>query len=345
MKVTRFAGNPIVTPASMPPSRPDFEVVCTFNAGAIRCRKETLMLVRVAERPKQEAGCVSFPVLNPDTKEIEVRRLSRNDPEVDLSDPRAIRHKNTIYLTSISHLRIARSSDGLHFTADPQPAIKPQEWYEAFGTEDARIQRVGGKYYINYSGVSGLGITTGLIATKDFRSFERLGVIFCPDNRDVVVFPEKVNGKYACYHRPAPKHLGTPDMWLAYSSNMIYWGDHRHVISPRPGAWDSGRVGGGAPPFKTDRGWLSIYHGATPDDWYCLGALLTDLDQPHKVIARSAQPLLRPEADYELKGFYGHVVFTCGATLDGDLIRIYYGGADTVMAVAELSLGELLAEL
>ena len=345
MKVTRYSGNPLITPAGVAPSRADFEVVCTFNAGAARFKKETLMLVRVAERPRQEAGWVSFPLLDPDTREIEVRRIAKADPDLDLTDPRVYRYKGAAYLSSISHLRLARSTDGLHFTPEPQPAIKPQEWYEAFGTEDARITRIGRTYYINYSGISSKGITTGLATTVDFKTYCRLGIIFCPDNRDVVFFPEKVNGKYACYHRPAPKHLGTPDVWFAASPNMLHWGEHQHVISPRPDAWDSGRVGGGAPPFKTDRGWLSIYHGATPDDWYCLGALLADLDQPWKVIARSAQPLLKPETDYELHGFYGHVVFTCGATLDGDLIRIYYGAADTVMAVAEVSLSELLSDL
>ena len=212
MKVTRYSGNPLITPAGVAPSRADFEVVCTFNAGAARFKKETLMLVRVAERPRQEAGWVSFPLLDPDTREIEVRRIAKADPGLDLTDPRVYRYKGAAYLSSISHLRLARSTDGLHFTPEPQPAIKPQEWYEAFGTEDARITRIGRTYYINYSGISSKGITTGLATTVDFKTYSRLGIIFCPDNRDVVFFPEKVNGKYACYHRPAPKHLGTPDM-------------------------------------------------------------------------------------------------------------------------------------
>ena len=342
MKVTRFSGNPIITPADVPPSQPDFEVICTFNAGATVFRKQTLLMVRVAERPRQEEGWVSFPVLNAETREIEVHRIAKNDPGLDTSDPRVFRYKGAACLSSISSLRLARSSDGFHFTIDPQPAIRPQEPYEAFGTEDARITRIGRTYYINYSAISSVGITTGLITTTDFDSYQRHGIIFCPDNRDVVFFPEKVNGKYACYHRPAPKHLGTPDIWFANSPDMIHWGEHRHVIGARADAWDSGRVGGGAPPFKTDRGWLSIYHGATPDDWYCLGAMLADLDQPHRIIARTPQPILKPETDYELNGFYGHVVFTCGATLAGDTIRVYYGAADTVMAVAELDFNELL---
>lgn len=345
MNVRRYDGNPVLTPLTVKASREDFEVVCTFNAGVTTAGNETLMMVRTAERPRQEKGWVAFPAFNADRAEIEVRRLRRDDPNLDLADPRVLRYKGDGFLTSISHQRLARSRDGLSFTADSQPVIAAQNHYESFGTEDSRITRIGGKYFITYVGVSPLGVSTCLAVTKDFKQFERMGMIFCPDNRDVVLFPEKLNGMYAAYHRPAPRHLGSPGMWLAYSPDLVHWGRHAHVIEPRRGAWDSGRVGGGAPPIKTEKGWLSIYHGATPDDWYSLGALLTDLEQPQRVLARSRLPLLKPEAKYEMEGFYGHVVFTCGTTLDGDRLRIYYGGADTVMAVAELSLQELLDDL
>jgi len=345
VNVARYEKNPIITTADVPPSREDFEVVCAFNAGVTTLGDETLMLIRTAERPIQEKGWVVFPVYDPQSGQTEVRRLKTSDPDVDVSDPRVIHHGLERYLTSISHLRLARSSDGLNFTVDAEPAIAPAAEYEAFGTEDPRITCIDGTYYIDYVGVSHLGVTTCLAKTTDFVTYERMGVIFCPDNRDVVLFPEKVDDRFVAYHRPAPRTIGTLSMWLARSPDLVYWGEHRHVISPRPDLWDSCRVGGGAPPIKTDRGWLSIYHGATLDDWYCLGALLTDLDEPHKVIARSTGPLLKPETDYEMEGFYGHVVFTCGTTLAGDRLRIYYGAADTVMAVVEVSLGELLDDL
>jgi len=345
VNIRRYENNPVVTTADVPPSREDFEVVCAFNAGVTSFGDETLMLIRTAERPAQEDGWVVFPVFNAETGETEVHRLRLDNPDLDVSDPRVIHHGLLRYLTSISHLRLARSKDGLNFTVDAEPAIEPASEYEEFGTEDSRITCIDGVYYIDYVGVSHLGVTTCLAKTTDFVTYERVGMVFCPDNRDVVLFPEKIGGKYAAYHRPAPRAIGTLSMWLAYSPDLIHWGGHRHVIEPRADMWDNCRVGAGAPPIKTDRGWLSIYHGATFDDWYCLGTLLTDLDEPHKVIARSTQPLLKPEADYEMKGFYGHVVFTCGTTLDGDRLRIYYGAADTVMAVAETSLSGLLDDL
>jgi predicted GH43/DUF377 family glycosyl hydrolase len=106
--------------------------------------------------------------------------------------------------------------------------------------------------------------------------------------------------------------------------------------------WDSGRIGGGAVPIKTDHGWLELYHGATTDHRYCMGAVLLDLNNPAKVIARSLMPILEPETDYEKKGFFGDVVFSCGVIVDGDVVRMYYGVADTSIACAELSLKEIL---
>jgi len=345
VNVIRCEANPLVTPADVRPSRDDFEVLCTFNAGVVRFGDETLMLMRTAERPIQEEAWVSAPVLNVETGEIDVRTISKNDPNADLADPRVIYYKDTFYLTSISHIRIARSTDGIHFTVDDKPAITPHTSYETFGTEDPRVTHIDGKYYIDYASVSERGVSTSLAVTEDFVTFQRMGVMFCPSNRDVVIFPEKINGKYAAYHRPAPLDIGTLDMWLAYSPDLVHWGGHLNVIGPRPGMWDSHRVGAGAPPLKTERGWLSIYHGATPDDWYHLGALLADIDAPQRILARSEHPILSPQAEYELHGFYDHVVFTCGTTLDGDRLRIYYGAADTVMAAAELSISQLLDDL
>ena len=345
MKITRCESNPLVTPADVKPSRDDFEVLCAFNAGVARFGDETLMLIRTAERPIQEEGWVSVPALDVETGEIRAHRIAKDDPDADFADPRVVYHKHGFYLSSISHIRIARSTDGLHFSVDDEPAIGPQTCYETFGIEDPRVTHIDGKYYIDYASVSEHGVSTSLAVTEDFVSFERMGVMFCPSNRDVVIFPEKINGRYAAYHRPAPLDIGTLNMWLAWSPDLIHWGGHENVIGPRPGLWDSHRVGAGAPPLKTERGWLSIYHGATPDDWYHLGALLADLDEPGKIIARSEEALLSPEAEYELHGFYGHVVFTCGTTLDGDRLRIYYGAADTVMAAAEVSLSELLDDL
>lgn len=190
-----------------------------------------------------------------------------------------------------------------------------------------------------------VGIGVAMASTEDFRGVRRHGMIFGPDNKDVVLFPEKVNGKYYALHRPTVKSVGSSEIWIAESDNLRYWGNHRHLAGLREGKWDSGRIGGGAVPFRTERGWLELYHGATREHRYCMGALLLDAGDPAKVIARSPQPILEPEAGCETRGFFGGVVFSCGALVDGDTVRLYYGAADTSMACARLSVREILDSL
>lgn len=170
-------------------------------------------------------------------------------------------------------------------------------------------------------------------------------MIFSPENRDVTIFPEKIAGRYRTLHRPVPKQIGVPAVWLASSDDLMTWGDHRFCFGSRAGTWDSHRIGGGAVPIKTRAGWLEIYHGVNADGQYALGAALLDMEAPWRVLARSAEPILKPEASYETEGFFGNVVFTCGCILDGDRLRVYYGAADTVTAAADFSLGDILASL
>jgi predicted GH43/DUF377 family glycosyl hydrolase len=125
----------------------------------------------------------------------------------------------------------------------------------------------------------------------------------------------------------------------------VHWGRHRCLAHSREGYWDSARVGAGAAPIRTEQGWLEIYHGATKENRYCLGALLLDLDEPWKVLARSEQPIMEPQTQYETEGFFGQVIFTNGQTVDGDRITIYYGAADSVICAAEFSIAALLASL
>jgi predicted GH43/DUF377 family glycosyl hydrolase len=162
---------------------------------------------------------------------------------------------------------------------------------------------------------------------------------------DVCMFPEKIHGRYATLHRPVSRNIAAMDMWLAYSPDLRYWGEHQYVMGIRQGMWDNGRIGGSTVPIKTARGWLEIYHGATPDNTYCLGAVLLDLDEPHRVLARSREPLMAPSAPYETHGFLPNVIFSSGATLDDDCLTIYYGAGDEVMAGAEMRLSTVLDSL
>ena len=346
LRIERFPGNPLITPADVKPSRPDFEVICVFNPGAIRFKDEILLLVRVAERPVQDdPAVVKVPILSlaEDGRwKMAVHAFRWDDPNVDLSDPRLVRLPGGIMLTSISHLRLARSKDGRRFTIDDQPAIFPDRPSEALGIEDPRITEIDGAYYIVYKSVEPRGITQTLAITRDFVTYEKLGIIFCPENMDVCIFPERIRGRYAALHRPQPRMIGDPNIWLAYSPDLIHWGDHRFLMGVEPGG---GRIGGGTVPIKTDHGWLIIYHAATPDDHYCLAAVLLDLEHPERILAITPQPFMRPETPYETTGFMPNVVFTCGAIVDGDRISIYYGAADQVVAGADISLAELMAEM
>jgi predicted GH43/DUF377 family glycosyl hydrolase len=343
MKIVRYPENPLIAPKDVPPSEPGLEVICAFNAGAIRFHDETILLLRVAERATCDADTVRVPIFN--GSKLEIREFDRHDPKIDFRDPRVIFTPHQIFLTSISHLRIARSRDGRKFAIDPRPALFPDRASEAFGLEDPRITRIGDDFFIPYKSVSPNGICTSLAVTRDFIHFEKKGIIFCPENLDVCIFPEKIGGRYAALHRPVPHFLGGLNVWIAYSPDLISWGDHRLLMGVRPGGWESGRIGGGAVPIKTDRGWLAIYHGATMDDKYCLGAALLKTDEPHKVLARSREPILTPEAPYEREGFVPNVVFSCGAVTDGDRLSIYYGAGDAVTAGADVSISEVLDSL
>lgn len=348
MRVERFAENPLITPADVNPSRDDFEVICVFNAGVIRFGDEILMLMRVAERPRNsDPRIVSVPFMNfcNGDPALEIDDLSVEDPEFDFSDTRVVSGKGKVYLTSISHLRLARSRDGRHFTVDEHPVLIPDKAAEAYGLEDPRITEIDGTYYIVYKSVAPNGITQSLATTRDFVTYQKHGLIFPPENMDAMIFPEKVKGRYVALHRPVPRMMGEPNMWVSYSHDLLHWGDHKFMAGVMPGGWEDGRIGGGAVPFMTERGWVEIYHGATTDHKYSLGAMLMEADRPEKVIARTREPIMEPEADYEVNGFVPNVVFTCGALVDGDRVTIYYGGADTIMAGAELSLKDILKAL
>ncbi|MCL5072799.1 MAG: glycoside hydrolase family 130 protein [Actinobacteria bacterium] len=343
MKIFRSEKNPIVKPEDVKPSRSDFKVAGVFNCGVAVFKEEILLLMRVAEKPinndpKKELA----PFLNVETGKLIVKELNKSDTAIDFSDPRVIRTPSGQYLTSISHFRIARSKNGFDFQIDKEPAMFPENKYERFGIEDPRITKIDGRYYISYSAVSDMtGVAVCLASTIDFITFTRHGVIFVPDNKDVAIFPEKISSKYYALNRPVSAEFGVRDMWISASDDLISWGNHVRVMGTREGCWDNGRVGCGAVPFRTEKGWMEIYHGASKAHRYCLGAVLLDADEPWKVIERTEKPVIEPEMDYELNGFFGNVIFTCGALYEQGNIKIYYGAADTCIAYAEIKLKDI----
>ena len=209
--------------------------------------------------------------------------------------------------------------------------------------EDPRVTQIGEDYYINYSSVTEHGITVSLIHTEDFETFNRLGIIFTPENKDVTIFPEKIGGKYIAFNRPVPCGIGAPSMWLSKSPDLVHWGEHEMFSSiSKESGWDNGRIGGGAVPIKTEHGWIKIYHAADVKDRYCLGVYLLDLEDPSIVLAKMEQPFLEPVEEYEREGFFGNVVFTCGAIVEDDTIVIYYGAADDKICRADIKLDDML---
>ena len=352
-------------PGDLKPSRDDLEIVGTFNPGAITFGDEVIMLVRVAERPRERrAGYTALPRRQTDAG-LTVDWIA--DDEIDFLDARVVRRKcdGLVRLTFASHLRIMHSGDGRSIDREDDVRFEPRGEFEEFGVEDPRITRIGDKYWFTYVAVSRHGPATALASTTDFQTFTRHGVIFPVENKDVVLLPEPIDGEYVALHRPLGGTPFTqPEIWLARSADMIHWG--RHEVMPGcVSGWNAGRVGAGAPPIRTPDGWLEIYHGVTKPTvggakptggdtqpnggggvgTYSAGAFLLDLHEPSRIVRHASGPILVPEADFEREGFVPNVVFPTGVVDRGDTLLVYYGAADTACAVAELSKADVLAAM
>lgn len=343
----RFGENPLLSPADLVPSKDGLEITCLLNPGTFRFDGKTWLIVRVAERPTQTDGIISFPVLD-EKGTMSIVQIPKGDPELDDTDARVINYKGSDYLTTLSHLRLLCSENGTDFyEPDGYPRLNGEGKHETFGIEDCRVVEIDGTFYLTFTSVSPMGVGVGLRKTKDWKSFEKHGLIFPAHNKDCAIFEEKVNGKFYALHRPSSVDLGGNYIWIASSPDGIHWGQHECIIRTRPGKWDSKRVGAGAAPIKTDKGWLEIYHGANDEHQYCLGAFLLDLNDPTKVLARTDDAIMVPSEQYELTGFFGHVVFTNGHIVedDGDTSTLYYGAADEFVCGARFSIQEILSRL
>ena len=299
----RYENNPILTAANWP-----YRANSVFNAGATRLQNgETLLLVRVEDR------------------------------------------------RGISHLTAARSADGVaDWRIDPQPSLLPDpENYpeEVWGIEDPRITWVEelGRYVIAYTSYSTSGPLVSLAMTNDFREFERKGVVMPPEDKDAAIFPRRFGGRWALIHRPVSNFPASKaNIWVSYSNDLKHWGDSTVMLEARRGAWwDANKIGLSPPPIETPKGWLIIYHGVriTPAGCiYRLGLALLDLENPAQVIRRGDEWVMGRVESYERQGDVGDVVFPCGWTHEagsGEL-RLYYGAADSSIALATGNTNELL---
>ncbi len=334
MKLTRFSGNPILSPH---PGHP-WEDLAVFNPAAWydEERKEVLLLYRTAES-------------HPDYK---------------------------------CYFGLATSKDGYHFErVSDQPVLSPSiEGFDGATIQDPRITKMGEWYYVTYAArhypfgqfwipevkqryatpdcppefpkyLRTNATLTGLAMTKDFRTWIRAGWLTNPllDDRDAILFPEKVRGKFVMLHRPLEwcgEKYGTehPCAWISMADDLMGFRESRLLIKNKY-EWEAAKLGANIPPIKTPHGWLTIYHAVGKDKFYRLGALLLDLDDPGIVLHRTPDWLMEPEEDYEIEGFYRGVCFPCGAVVIDGTLFVYYGGADKYCALATCNLQELVEHL
>jgi len=268
-----------------------------------------------------------------------------------------IKHMDNYIMLFRSHIHNGRSiigkavsKNGYDFKVDKKPFIEPAKSgifadYEEYGVEDLRINPVENNYYLTYSAYSRNGVRIILAQTEDFETINRIAPISQPDMRNVVLFPEKIDGKYVRLDRPHTNIIPW-SIWISYSDDLIHWGKSQVVIKPVHYHWDESKVGPGGPPIKTDKGWLHIFHGVfttMAGAVYRLGAALHDLKDPSRVIGVSDNWILQPEAPWEISGYVPNVVFTCGTIPEEDgTLKIYWGGADTVMCVGTANIEELI---
>jgi len=239
----------------------------------------------------------------------------------------------------VSRIGYAVSADGVHFNRFEQPVLSPQDEWETRGVEDPRITYLAdeGRFIMAYTAYSPLGITPMFAASTNLITWRRIGpLIVGEDNKDHVLFPRQIGGRYVTLHRRPPS------IWIAYSDDLKNWDDFRVVMSPRPGNWDCRRVGAGGVPVETEHGWLVLYHGYDDEFVYRFGACLLDLEDPTQVIARPHECILEPRETWEFKGDVPHAIFSAANPVVDGTVYVYYGGADRVIGLATCALDEIL---
>jgi predicted GH43/DUF377 family glycosyl hydrolase len=238
----------------------------------------------------------------------------------------------------VSRFGYAVSSDGLHFNRLEKPVFSPANRDELYGVEDPRITKMNDEYYIQYTAYAPGSIRIAQAHTKNFIIWERDGIIIPESpNKDAALFPEKTNGKYVMFHRLEP------DLWLAFSDDLIHWGDYRKIASPREGYWDNEKIGIAGSPIKKEYGWLVLYHGVEkgPRLTYRLGFMVLDKDDPGKVLKRTEGPVLEPKEEWEVFGGVPTVVFSDSIVEHDEQFYVYYGAADNHIALATIEAQEV----
>lgn len=243
---------------------------------------------------------------------------------------------------------VAKSDDGIHFKVSHDSGIVPPDEFPYVpheGIFDTRITQIEGRYLVTYNVGSSYGGRIMLVETRDFETFDELGYIAGPDHRNCVIFPEKIDGDYVRLERPNVGDSG--DIYISRSPDLIHWGRTQLLLARNARYWESAKIGPAAPPVKTDKGWLVLYHGVRQGMngyIYNAGCMLLDLSVPSKILGKLNEPVLMPQELYEQVGITPNVVFPTGAIIHDrpDELKIYYGAADTCMALATANINELV---
>ncbi|MBQ9083544.1 MAG: glycoside hydrolase family 130 protein, partial [Clostridia bacterium] len=259
-----------------------------------------------------------------------------------------------------TNLGLAYSDDGIKWNVEPEPcfAMKDDEIMRVY---DPRISYMDGQYIMCFAVDTRHGVCGGIAVSQDLKNFE-VKHISVPENRNMVLFPEKINGNYIRLERPMPVYSRDAhrfDIWLSESPDLVYWGKSKLVLAVEDVPYCNDKIGPGAPPVKTDRGWLCIFHSVDvdlsrgkngwEDAWrkrYVIGLMLLDLDDPSKVIGMSKKPLIVPEGYWEMEqGYRTNALFPCGMLMEdvGKTVRIYYSAGDAVVRMATANVDDLLA--
>lgn len=304
--VVRYEGNPILEPKDMPAAS-----CAVYNSGCVKTPEGDYVMASRVESPDKE-----------------------------------------------QYTWVSRSRDGVSFTPDPEPvtfvcAAEEQEEYDrttkmsgpGIGTWwDPRINPLEGKYYVTYAAVSGHGCRIGIGRTEDFKTVRHVAFPLHITNRNAVLFPEKIGGEYWMLHRPQDLNR-SGSVWIASSPDLKYWGNCRPIADSQA-YWEANKIGPAAPPIRTQKGWLEVYHGVFPHCNglnYAAGVMLLDLERPWKVVVRGRLPILFVEKPYEMIGQVPNVIFP-GAVIpeDDGSVKLYYGAADYVQCLATARLDDLI---
>lgn len=332
MKLKKFEGNPILSPKI----ENSWESLVTCNPGVYYDKGVFYMLYRAAGNDKEHVIRFGLATSNDGINFDRQSNLPVFSPSPDgpdagcVEDPRIVKFGNTYYIT---------------YAYRP---FHPGQYWE-FGHDEVLFPECDNEapQVLKYNLAN-----SGLALTNDFRSFRRLGRITSPifDDRDVILFPEKINNQYVMIHRPK-QYVGEtygveyPSIWIKFSDDLLNWEnkDSHLLLTGRKGTWEE-KVGGGAPPLKTNKGWIFLYHGVDKGGLGCyrVGALLLDLNNPLKIIAKTNDFILEPEFDYEFDGFYKGCVFPTGNVIVNDTLYVYYGCSDKYVGLATCSVRELI---